>query len=51
VSRPEKELTVQITDVDCVQVNYLDVAKSRESEVFEEFTSYATGATEEYARG
>jgi hypothetical protein len=51
VSRSEEKLTIEIADVDGVEVDHFHVSKAGEGEVFEEFASDAAGADEEDARG
>lgn len=43
----EEELTVQVGEVDRVEVDDLDVSESDEDEVFEEFAADAAGADDE----
>jgi len=40
-------LTIQITDINCVKVDDVDVAKTTEGEIFEELTANTAGADEE----
>lgn len=43
----EQELTVEVTQIDGVQVNDLDVAKAGEDEIFEQLTTNTTCAYDE----
>jgi hypothetical protein len=46
----EKELSVQVTEIDGVQVDDMDLAVAGEDEVLEQFATYATCANEQNAR-
>lgn len=46
----EKELAVQVTQVDGVKVDNMDFAEARQDEVFEELASNAAGANQQHAR-
>lgn len=46
----EEELTVEVAQVDCIKVDDVDFAESREDEVFEELAADAAGANKEDAR-
>jgi hypothetical protein len=39
VSRAEEELAVEVGDVNGIHVDYIDVAKARESQIFEKLTA------------
>lgn len=40
----EKELTVQIAQVDCIEINDVNLTEASEHEVFEQLTANATGS-------
>ena len=42
----EEELTVEIAQVNCIQVNYVNLAEATQYQVFEEFTSYPSSSHE-----
>lgn len=44
---PEKKLTIQVTDVDSIHVNYMDVREPQQREVGQDFTPQATCANDE----
>jgi len=46
----EKELPVEITQVNCVKVDDVDFPKACQDEVFEELASNAAGANQQHAR-
>lgn len=46
---PEEELSVEIREVDRVEVDDVDFAKAGEGEVLEEFASDATSSNHEHA--
>lgn len=46
---PEKELSVQVTEIDGVKVDDMDFTKTREDEVLQEFAADAASADEEDA--
>lgn len=43
-STPEQELAVEVRDVDSVQIDHIDVAKARQSKVFQQLATQATGS-------
>lgn len=47
---PEKELSVEIREVDCIEVDDVNFAKPGEGEVLEELASDATSSNHEHAR-
>lgn len=46
----EKELAVEVTEIDSIEIDDVDLAESCEYEVFEQLTTDATSADEENAR-
>ena len=46
----EEKLPVEIAEVDCIEVDNVDLAKAGENEVLEELASDAAGADHEHAR-
>lgn len=50
VFEAEQELAVEITQIDCVEVDDMDFAESGEQEVLQQFASDATSTHEKHAR-
>lgn len=46
----EKELAIEVTQVDGVKVDNMNFAEARQDEVFEELASNAAGANQQHAR-
>lgn len=46
----EKKLAIEVTEIDCIEIDDVNLAESREDEVFEKLTTDATSADEKNAR-
>lgn len=46
----EKELSIQVTEVDSVQIDDMDFAEACKDKVFQELAADATSTNQEYAR-
>lgn len=46
----EKELAIQVAQVNCIEVDDVDFAKAGKQEVLEQFTANATSAHEQHTR-
>lgn len=46
----KEELAIEVTQIDCVKIDDVDVGKASKDEVFEQLTADAAGANEENAR-
>lgn len=45
----EEKLPIEIAEINCIKVNYVDLAEACENEVLEQFASYPTRADHQYA--
>lgn len=46
-SVPEQELSIEITDINRVHVNYMDILEPRERKISQYFTSKTTGSDDQ----
>lgn len=44
ISEPEEKLTIEVGIVNCVHIDYVNVAKPNESQIFQKFTSQSSSS-------
>ena len=46
----EEELAVQVAQINCIKIDYVNLPEASHDHIFEQFASNATGADEEDSR-